>query len=250
MNTKINHITEFDKEIEIAVDWDEVREDYNDLLKRYMQVPVKGFRPGKIPEATIESIFKEELKNDLAGLCAKRFCRMALEEHGLEAASPIQVKEASLVKNSLFSFTVAFIRIPPFELPDYANLDLEDTGEDNILNDISEKLLAKTQIILAPSLIDQELNFSDVEPQNATEEDRTHAEERAKLMLILKKIAKQDGFEVSEACIQERLEQLGKENGLTAEEVARYFSENGGMERFSDLLLAEQVLQYIASLHN
>ncbi len=245
MNTTINPINEFEKELEIMLDWHEIEEDYNDLLKRYAKIPVKGFRQGSVPAGIIESTFKNELKNDLAAACSTRFCRRAMKENELEAGSPIEVNEAELQRNQSFSFKARFIEIPKFDLPDYTNLELKATGDEEILNEISEKLLEQTTIHISPLLIENELDYSETEQENPSEEERQAALQRVKLMLILKKIASQDSIEINDKDVDDRIQFIADENGMQAKEVKDYLMANGGLGRLSDSLLAEHVLAYI-----
>ncbi len=244
MNIVINHLDEFEKELQITLDWYEIEEDYNDLLKRYAKIPIKGFRTGKVPASITESTFKNEIKNDLVAACSTRFCRRAMKEHHLEAGSSIGVNDAELQRNQSLSFKAHFIEMPKFELPDYINLEIQSIDDEDILNEISEKLLEKTEISIHPSLIEEELIYSDTE-ENSPEEENESALDRVKLMLILKKIASQDNIEINNKDVDDRIKLIAEENNMQAKEVKDYLITNGGLGRLSDSLLAEHVLAYI-----
>ncbi len=249
MNATIRHIDEFEKELEIKLDWQEIEEDYNDLLKRYAKIPVKGFRAGKVPTGITESTFKNEIKNDLLSACSTRFCRRALKENNLEAGSPIEVDEAELQRNQSLWFKARFIEMPKFDLPDYAKLDLKATDEDEILTEISEKLLEQTVINIHPSIIENELNYSETEQETPSDEEREAASQRVKLMLILKKIASQDNIEIDDKAIDDRIKLIAEENDMQPKEIKDYLLANGGLGRLSDSLLAEQILAYIREIN-
>ncbi len=248
MNAELNPIDDFEKELRISLDWQEFSEEYQDIFKRYLKVPVKGFRPGATPASVIESMFKTQLANDLVSACATRFCRKALKENNLEAGSPIEVNDANLLKNKSLSFKARFIEMPKFDLPDYANLNIEATDDEDILNEISEKLIEQTIVNISPSMIEKEIAFSETENNNS-EDARQSAEERVKLMLILKKIGTQDNIEVNEKDVETRVKLLAEENEISAQELKDFLLTNGGWGRLSDSLLAEHVLAYIKELN-
>ena len=68
-------------------------------------------------------------------------------------------------------------------------------------------------------------------------------------MLILKKIAADEGITVDDREIDNRLQKVAAENGMTVAEVKDSFLSDGNHSRLSDLLLAEQVLNYLKPAH-
>ncbi len=248
MEVLVKQLNEYEKELLVTAPWEMVSEEYNDLLKRYLKLPVNGFRPGKVSVNAVESFYKNQLKNDLAAQCSTRLCRTALKKGGLEAGSPVEVRDIQFLKNQPLHLTLRFIEMPAFDLPDYTHLNLQSKEEEGKLNEISEKLLEQTPISIAPALIENELRYTDPEEEITTEDDREAAGKRVKLMLILKKIATQDAIEVDEKDVEARLKLIAKENEVTLAELKEFLMENGGMARLTDSLLAEQVFQYIISI--
>lgn len=246
MNININKINEYERELLITVSWEDIVEDYNELLKRYMKIPIKGFRPGKTPVGAIESFFRNEIKNDLLARVSSRFCRKALKDENIVSGSPIEIVEGELKKNESISFKAAFIEMPQFDLPDYRKLNLESTTQAKQINEISEKLLERTTIMIPPSFIEAELGYS--EESDDSQEQRDAAAERVKLMLIIKKIAEQDGIEIDERDVDERMEMIAEEHDVEIADIKMYFMESGGTGRLSDALLAERVLEYIIGI--
>ncbi len=233
----------------IVAAWDEVEADYKELWKHYSRIPVKGFRAGAVPAKVIETMFKSEMQNELANRCAPRICRKALLEQKLENGTPITVNDVELIPNAQFTFTATFLRMPEFELPDYTHLQLTASSTEDRLTEISEKLLASTVMHLPNKLVEEELSFS--EGDGATPDDvRKTAEDRIKLLLILKRIAQKDGIEVDDKDIEERIRRIAHENNSTPDNIRNYLLTNGSLSRLGDFLLAEQVLSYIAELNN
>ncbi len=247
MKITVTNINEQEKQLEIITPWEMIEEEYKDLLKRYSKVSFKGFRPGKAPVSAIESFFRNEIKSDLASATSTRLCRKALKEKKLEAGTPIEISEIEIEKNNFLKFKAYFIEMPQFELPDYRNLNLQSEKEEDKLDEISEKILEQSSISLHPSFIDNELKYSEPS-EEITDEEKKAAEDRVKLMLILKKIAAQDNIEISDTDIDERIKDIALENDATFEELKEFLVTNNGLPRLADSLLAEDVLQYIISV--
>lgn len=244
MEIKENNINEQEKELEITVPWNMVEEDYNDILKKYSKLSFKGFRPGKAPAGILESFFKNEIKNDLISVSSARLCRAAFKKQGLEAGTPVEISEVESLKNNHLKFKAVFVEMPQFDLPDYYHLDLESEETEDKLNEISEKLLEQTQITLHPAFIENEMKYLE-DCDNPSEEEINAAEDRVRLMLILKKIAGENNIEVDGKDIEERIQIVAAENDVTTEELKEFLVNHNGLSRLSDSLLAEMVLSFI-----
>ena len=237
-----------EKELLITAPWAMIEADYESLVSKYSKLPVKGFRPGKSPAGLVESFFARQIKDDLMASVSTRLCRKALKDTGLVAGSSVEISEALLQKGEELQFKAAFIEMPPFELPDYAALDLQAEDKEGKLDEISRKLLERTDISLHPRFVEDELRYSDV--GGDAENERSNAENRVKLMLILKKIAQQDQIEIDEKDIDERVGLVAEENEVTPEYLRKFLIENQGMSRFTDTLHAEAVFDYIIEIQN
>lgn len=99
---------------------------------------------------------------------------------------------------------------------------------------------------LPDRLVDAEMVYSDPEAQADGKPLREAAADRVRLMLILKKIARREGFSVDRDDVARRIGELAAESGIAAHEQAEYLDRNGVTERLADALLAEQVLDYLA----
>ncbi len=245
MEVILNYINEHERELHINTPWKTIEDDYNDLLKRYAKLPVHGFRAGKTPRSATESFYRQQIKNDLVTLVSTRLCRSALKEKELTAGSPIEISESQLKPYDSLLFKANFIEMPTFDLPDYRRLNLQATDPEDQLNEVSIRLLEQTDIDLPPVFVDDELRYTELTGETATEEERSDAEDRVKLMIIIKKIAEQDNVEIQLDEIDERMKAVADDIGSTPRELKDFLINNNGWARFVDSLLAEQVLQYI-----
>ncbi len=249
MEVTIKYINEHEVELSISSPWENVQGDYTDLLKRYAKVPVKGFRPGSVSQSTIEKIFKKEIQSDLASVCTQRLCRKALADNQLQTGSPISITGIEMLPGEQFAFKANFLKMPEFELSDYSKLNLHSGNHEDRLTEISEKLLQHVSFDLYKDFVDQELKFSDLEESVTDEVAWKAAEDRVKLMLILKKIAGINNIEVDEQDVNTRIGELAQANEVTPKDLKEYLSETGGLGRLREYLLAEQVLAYLSEIN-
>ena len=238
----------YEKELSITIAWDMIQDDYAALLSQYSKLPIKGFRPGKSPIGLIESNFARQIKDDLLASVSTRICRKALKEMNMIAGTPIEISDSILQKNICLQFKASFIEMPVFELPDYAKLDLQADNKSDKLDEISLKLIERTNISMHPCFVENELKYS--EGIDSEEIEKSNAEARVKLMLILKKIASQDQIEIDEKDIEDRIKLVAAENDVSPEYLRKFLVENRGYARFADSLLAETVFDYIIEIQN
>ncbi len=233
-----------EKELEITAPWAMVEEEYKDILKRYSKLALKGFRPGKAPVGAIESFFRTEIKNELVAATSTRLCRTALKAKELETGSTIELSDVESSKNNYLRFKASFIEMPAFELPDFRHLDLASDDLEEQLNEVSHKLLDRTDIPVHAVFIENEKRYSEPSDDYSPEAEAAIAD-RVRLMLILKKIASQDAIEVDAKDVDERIRLIAADNDVTPDELRNYLMENGGIPRLTETLLAEAVLHYI-----
>ena len=231
----------------IKLDWDEVAADYDDILKLHARLPIQGFRPGKAPRAMIERRYASELQSGFTAQCPERFVRDAMSEADVHPAGHTTVEVSDLVPDGPVTLTCRFLPEPDFQLPDYRRIPLTSPDDEERRDDVSEWLLAQTDITLANALIEDELLYSDVPEgdEEALASEREQAEQRVRLILVLSRIAREDGIEVEEQDIDDRISAMAPEYGMPESELRAEMVRNGGLTRLRKMLLAEMVLDYL-----
>lgn len=248
MNVAIHERGDGEKELRISVPWRMIEEDYDVIAREYAKIPFKGFRPGKAPPAIVQSRFGTQMTNGLLSAVSTRLCRTALKKAGIVAGSPVTITDAALKRNDALEFTATFIEMPSFELPDYKHLDLQAKDAPGRIDEISMWLLQNTTMALPEYFIAKELPYTDAATSLSIDAARKDAEDRVKLMLILKKIADLDGLEVSQGEISERTRALADEHGMSFESFSGILAARNGIGRLADSLLAEKVLAYLSDI--
>ena len=150
-------------------------------------------------------------------------------------------------KGRRFTFKAEFDVVPEFTLPVYSGLSLSKDAEDDPLRDeISRYLLENTQLELPASFVDREMEGESVGEDDPSYEDiRSAVEARMRLLIILKRIAREDGIEVDDRDMDERIAAIAEAEGTTPKLLRNELATKGGMTRLRDFLLAEMVLDYI-----
>jgi len=233
------------RRMQVEVPWEEIAPDYRDILGDFQGVAVPGFRPGKAPRQVLEVRFRREISDKLTHRVAGRFCRLALEEAGVQAAGPAEVSEVEWERDKAFRFTVRFFPLPEFELSDYRSWGPEVTEAADPQGELSLRLLEKVDFPIPDDLVRGELAFDgqpDCAPGNET---WRAASRRVRLMLILKRLAREEGLEVEDADVEQRLQDKAAEFGTTPHSLKAELEQGGGRARLKDLLLAESVLEYL-----
>jgi FKBP-type peptidyl-prolyl cis-trans isomerase (trigger factor) len=110
-------------------------------------------------------------------------------------------------------------------------------------------LLELVNLSVPEAMVQTELAFDgqpDCEPES---EAWQAAARRVKLLLILKRIAREEGIEVEEADIEQRISEKAEVFGTKADTLKAELEKGGGIPRLRDLLLAESTLEYLLEIN-
>jgi FKBP-type peptidyl-prolyl cis-trans isomerase (trigger factor) len=228
----------------VEADWSEIAPDYDDIVAEYAKVPIAGFRADKIPMEIVEKRFQKKITEALSRRCAQQFGREALRQSGSEAAGPLEVSDIECLKGKPFRFTVRFLALPDFDLPDLQSIRIPEESE-NPLSELSHRLLEQVSMRLPDELVRAELAVDGEDTAEPGSDEWAAAAERVKLMLILKKIARREGIEVDESDVESRIREKASEFGTTVEMLREQLEKGGGRERLRDMLVAENTLGYL-----
>jgi FKBP-type peptidyl-prolyl cis-trans isomerase (trigger factor) len=228
----------------VTVPWDEVSSDYNDIVEEYSRVRIAGFRAGKAPRHVVEKRFQREIMDELSRRHGRRLGREAVSQAGTESVGPVAITDIECVKDKPFKFTVSFYPMPEVELP---ALDSFTSGDDSTdpRDMISKRLLEQVRFEVPDELTRAEVgsNISnDIDTQSPEWEA---AADRVRLMLILKRIARQEGVEVDEADVERRIREKAVEFNVNPDTLKAELEKGGGRQRLKDMLLAESTLDLL-----
>jgi FKBP-type peptidyl-prolyl cis-trans isomerase (trigger factor) len=232
------------KVLEIEAPWSEIEADYEELMARYAKVHIPGFRPGKAPRSAIERRFKKAIMDELKASLTQRLAREALRGADIEALGSPEASDIECETGQPFRARIRYLPMPEITLPDLADLRTNDDGTD-ARDRISRRLLELVTFEAPGELVRRELDVDGLGENVPGSEAWASASDRIRLMLILKRIARQEGIEVDETDVSKRIAEKSEEFGTTKESLEKELDEGGGMDRLKDMLLAESTLEYI-----
>jgi FKBP-type peptidyl-prolyl cis-trans isomerase (trigger factor) len=236
--------------LRVQVPWEKIASDYDDILNDYARLPLPGFRPGKAPRQVVEQRFRREISEQLSRRGAQRLCRLALEQAEVEVTGPVEVSEVEWEKGQSFRFTVRFFPLPEFQLPDYRSLPPLSPAVEDPHGELSHRLLELVNLAVPDAMVRAELAFDGQPDCDPESEAWQAAARRVKLMLILKRIAREEGIQVEEADVEQRIAEKAEAFGTKADTLRAELEEGGGIPRLRDLLVAESTLEYLLETIN
>ena len=226
------------RSVEVELPWSSVSTEYDGVNRDLQQLEIAGFRKGKAPRAFVERRFAAQIKDELIHRVCEPTCRDLTSKDDIGKAVQIEITDVDVVQNEHLKFHADFELLPDFDLPDYANIPLTSTDEDAQIDEVSQFLLENTDVQPPQSLIDMEVDEAD------GEDDQDSARDRAKLMLILQKIADADGIEVDEKDVELRIKNVAQDSQTTPEALKLELGISG-VGRLRTFLLAEYTLDYL-----
>lgn len=245
MHIVVKDIEGHRKEIRIEVAWRTIEADYEFILSTYLQGHVPGFRPGRTPREIVERKFRRRILDEVSERCAQRLLQQGLEQKGLSARGPISITELEIKKNRPFRFKAQFAVVPDFDLPAYREFRFSVTNDEQRRDEICRWLLDHTNIAVPDALVEHELSLDSQKDIEKESEAWNAAQERVRLLIILDEIAFQDGIEIDERDMKERIERTAEQHGKTVSSLRQQLLRDGGMSRMRSFLRAEKTLDYL-----
>ena len=232
------------RRLTVEADWPELCEDYDSIVAEYAKVRVLGFRPGKVPRNIIEKRFEKKIIDDLSRRAAQRLGREAVREAGIEVLGSVEAEEIECAQGQAFRARLRYHPMPIIDLPDIDNLTI-DNGSVDPRDHLSFKLLELVDFDLPEKLVKDELDLDGIGDTAPGDTAWKAASNRIRLMLILKQIARQEGIEVDEADVNNRIAEKAKEFGTPTTSLQKELEKGGGLQRLRDILIAESTLDYL-----
>jgi len=248
MHTVVHLEDERGVELEVEVDWEDIQADYDDVVSSYCALAAPGFRPGHAPRGHIERHFGKEIQEDVASRCIERLSRQAIEAEKLSPVGPVSVSDVELEPGRPLRFLARFVSAPEFDIPDLATLVLPDGTDAERRDAASVWLLENTDMNVPDAVVEWELSFQDDASVTPGCADWNAARDRAKLLLVLRAIARRDGVDVDDRDVDERIETMAESLATTAGQLRNELLQKGGLRRLRTFVLAERTLDYLLEI--
>lgn len=247
------------------------------LKKLGENLKLDGFRKGKIPEGVLLSSIPEiNILEEMANLAFSEHYPKIIEDEKIDPISRPEISITKLARKNPLGFKIKTAILPEIKLPDYKeiakkiiseitnvekNLEKEKEAKEKTRLKIIEKIIEDSILEIPEILIEAELDkilyrmesditamdlkFEDYLKQlNKTKENlrsefRTESEKKAKLALILNKIAKVEKIAIDKNQLNEEVTRILERYKDADPERARMRVEN--------ILTNEKIFQFLES---
>ncbi len=119
------------KKISVEFSAEEVDNEYKDSLQYYQRNgTIKGFRPGKAPEAMIRRAYDKQILQVLQEHFLALGFQKAVTEHKLQAVAEYDLQQSPLATGQPFFFSLTVDVAPEFDLPEYKGIVIETKAID------------------------------------------------------------------------------------------------------------------------
>jgi trigger factor len=134
--TRKNLVVEIESTV-VDAEIDRVARDYSKAAR------IPGFRPGKVPPRVVKQRFRDQIIHDVVHELVPKAVDEALQERGLEPVDTPDIRDLVVEEGQPLKFTASFDTVPPFELKDYALVQIRKPVvalEDNAVDSAIERL--------------------------------------------------------------------------------------------------------------
>lgn len=126
METKINELTKSEREIEVTLSFDEIKDDITtEVKKQAKKIQIPGFRKGKVPIPMLKKIYGDALEYEASEKVANsRFWEIAKEKELAPIGQP-RLVDIKFNPNEDLQFKVKYEVMPKIEVKGYKDQEIE-----------------------------------------------------------------------------------------------------------------------------
>ena len=126
MSFKIEEISSTEKKALFDIDKDEVAKTYLSVVKLFQKdAGLKGFRKGKVPLKVVESIYTEQIDEEIKTRIINDNLRVLAAEEKINIVKTSNLQFKDFDKDKKFQFSFNFELIPDINLGNYKSLEVE-----------------------------------------------------------------------------------------------------------------------------
>lgn len=104
---------------QVSREWLSIAKDF----QRHARIP--GYRPGKAPQALIDSRYAKEIREELEKKLLNESINEAIKQKDLRVLSVSKVEDITIGDDKTMRFRASVVTAPEFELPDYSSITVE-----------------------------------------------------------------------------------------------------------------------------
>ncbi len=189
MEFKVNDISQTEKEVEVTLSYDEIRNEIDrEVKKEASKIQVPGFRKGKVPKQILKQRFGDSLEVEASEKVANsRFWQLAKENDLRPIGQPVMTDLDFNIEKD-FKFKVKYEVIPEIDVKDYTNQLIEvpdiKVTETEVEKEI-EHILRSNSTQEDADVVGDDINYLlDVELTRVSEDEHPAADSKSEKMQI------------------------------------------------------------------
>lgn len=116
--------------LQVELPSDQVSKEWTNVTRDFQrQARIPGYRPGKAPQALVESRFAKDIKEQLTSKLLRESLNEAIREKNLRVLSVSQVDDVEIGEDRTMRYRATVLTEPEFDLPDYSSIPADITKE-------------------------------------------------------------------------------------------------------------------------
>jgi trigger factor len=121
VNSELNIVNSYTRQLKVEVPWEELQEKYSTFLQKFSRrVRLPGFRKGKVPLKLVRQQYGATVDAEFAETMVQETYLKALEEKGLDPINQATIQGIQFADGMPLRFEATFEIEPEVELPPYA----------------------------------------------------------------------------------------------------------------------------------
>ena len=157
METKINILSDTEHELEVKLDYDEIKSDIEEAYKKERKsISMPGFRKGKVPIPMLKKVYGEAIEYKASESIANKKYWDVVKEKDLRPISMPQMTDLDFQISESLTFKVKYEVRPNLELKEYTGLEIEKpifkVKDEDIEAEVNNMIKSKSSFELAESI--------------------------------------------------------------------------------------------------
>lgn len=117
--------------LQVELPADQVSKEWQSVARQFQRnVRIPGYRPGKAPQALVETRFAKDIKEELTNKLLRESLNEAIKEKNLRVLSVSDVENVEIGDDKTMRYKATVVTAPEFELPDYSSIPVELAKEE------------------------------------------------------------------------------------------------------------------------
>ncbi|MEO0453281.1 MAG: trigger factor [Verrucomicrobiota bacterium] len=163
MNIAIEELSSCRRRLTIEVPPDQVEKECTQILNDFKKyASIKGFRPGKAPEAMVARKYKSEIESEAKRNLIPKAYQEAVKEKELNVVSQPSIEDLQFERGLSLSFSTVVDLAPEFTLPEYKGIEVDPVDAEATDEDVDQVI---------QNLLEQRAEYKDIDPRPAQEND-------------------------------------------------------------------------------